>query len=130
MIFTTYVTICHSQVSHKITSIDIRNKKIKTYSDSITNFKNTGKIPSFLYQKNFDIEKSDIPLKTNHKPECIRRAVLLNISDEELLLNISKILVKQKDYLQIKPTNKTIPFANFSFYELILIRIEELKNDD
>ena len=114
--------------SHEITSTQIRQKKLKVYSDSLLMFKTTQKLPVFLFSKNFDSEKTDIPLKTHHSPECLRLAVLENIHDEELLKNIAEAISKDKNFTKIKPDYKAIPFSNYTFYDLILIRIDLIKN--
>lgn len=124
------LNMAYSQgTSHEITSVEIRKKKLKVYSDSLVMFKTTQQLPIFLFSKNFDIEKSDIPLKNNHNSESLRMAVLSNIYDVKLLHEIATAILKNKNYSKIKPDNKSIPFANYTFYDLILIRIEELKND-
>lgn len=114
--------------SHKLSNIDIRNRNLKKYADSLINYKPGVKLPDFLFTDSFDYS-ANIPLRNIHSVESLRRFVLLEIKDVEVLERILLELSKS-DKKNIKPNFKGVPYEKFSFYELIQIRIEELNNNE
>jgi len=126
------LNISYGQISPdsktKISTIDIRNKLLKIYADSLINFKSGDKLPVFLFSEKFDYT-CNIPLRNRHSIESLRRFVLLEIKDEEVFEKILFALSKS-DKKNIKPDVARIPFSKYSFYELIKIRLEELNNNE
>lgn len=107
---------------------DFRNIEqfIKLYSDSINNcFKKDSVIPVFLYNSNFDLK----PLywAGMHKPVSLRYLVIQKITNTEVL----DFIIENGDTALLKGLSKTdspLPFRKYSFFDLILYRMSELRN--
>lgn len=109
---------------NRITSDDIREKFLNKYVDSLKNFNTV--FPKTILDANFD-KKHYTKWRNMHKPESLRRFILNKIRDTTVLDSI-------KEYLENQSRNKFVddllPFSDYTFLDLLKIRIEEIKNNE
>jgi hypothetical protein len=106
---------------------DFRNidKFVFLYSDSLNRcLMKDSIIPYFIYENNFDLK----PLYWvgMHKPISLRYLVLQKVQSTKVL----EFIIENADTGKLKTypnTDSPLPFRKYSFYDLIIYRISELR---
>jgi hypothetical protein len=127
-----FITLCTTlfaqQKPKKNNDFRNRDQFVRLYSDSVNNcFKSGSIIPAFLYNPNFDLKP--IYWAGMHKPISLRYLVIKKIADTEIL----DYIIKNGDSTLLKALPKTdspLPFKKYSFYDLILYRMSEIRNQE
>jgi hypothetical protein len=104
------------------------DKFVLVYADSLNKVVlKDSIIPNFLYENNFDLK----PLywESMHTPISLRYLILQKVKSLDVLNFI--IDNSDKEKLKILPqTDSPLPFRKYSFYDLIVYRLNELRTKE
>lgn len=99
---------------------------VKVYADSINNFfKNDSIIPSFLHEVDFD--QRPFYWVGSHSPVSLRYALFKKVHNVDALLEIRDTADSLMKLTSQGNIELLIPFRQYSFYDLIVLRINELR---
>lgn len=135
-------SICFSQQDSirpagKAMLIKIKNRKefVTEYVKKLNSYNKNEKIPTFFYEYNFD-DKNKRYWVSRHSAISLRKLIIEKIDNKDLL----KAVLKSKDRLIKKRKRKkrergyfvvfNNPFQEYSNYDLVKLRLEEIWNDD
>ncbi|HTN06830.1 hypothetical protein [Agriterribacter sp.] len=127
LVFITIMLNCYSQ-KKPLKNNDFRDidKLTSLYADSLSYLFKDSIVPNFLFENNFDFK----PLywAGMHKPISLRYLVLKKVKDVDVL---EYLIGMQEPRLKLLPeTDSPIPFKKYSFYDLILYRINEIRTTE
>jgi hypothetical protein len=136
------ISLCFAQKNtFKLRDDQLRDIKKRTvfvnkYADSLNTYScdNCKILPSFFYESNFD-KKNTVNWLSMHLGVSLRKLIVDKITNSGLL----KAVLKSKDKRlkkrtkipkKIKLGDIVLPFQEYSTYDLVKYRLQELLNDD
>lgn len=115
-------------------TIEKRNEYVKKYADSLNlfNYDKDEKIPTFFYRYNFDREHSQYRTSMNDETS-FRKLIIDKVTNIELLRAVLQCRDKRLRKINKKSKKNMFgvkAFQNYSTYDLVQYRVEELINEN
>jgi hypothetical protein len=101
---------------------------VQPYADSVNRLVPPGRVPRFLYQKNFDYRQ--LLWANAHEPLSLRHLLVERITNLDALLYLRD---KQDRRMMTPPYHDPLlllPFRAYSFHDLLVLRINELRQQE
>jgi hypothetical protein len=122
--------LAFDSIKAKNQSEGIKVEFLQQFIDSLNNFREGSMLPHFLLNYNFDSQHLAY-WESVHQATSLRKLIFDEVINKEVLREIL-----QREVYKTKPATAngndyeiSIPFSEYSIYELAKYRLEELKNE-